>query len=110
MIAPRTIRRGKGKIEKPVSPIAPHPQSELKTPQIGAFDRDFERFCRERRKTIASYQELLEKWRAPVGPESVLPFRKSLIAAAIYQELSLLQNFSYHPCTKQHFMVVKSNG
>jgi hypothetical protein len=87
MIAPRTIRRGKGKIEKPVSPIAPHPQSELKTPQIGAFDRDFERFCRERRKTIASYQELLEKWRAPVGPESVLPFPKNLIAAAIYQEL-----------------------
>ena len=109
MIAPRTIRRGKGKIEKRVSPIVPHPQSELKTPQIRAFDRDFERRCRESRKTIASYQELLEKWRAPVGPESVLPFRKSLIAAAIYQELSLLQNFSYHPCTKQHFMVVKSN-
>jgi hypothetical protein len=87
MIAPRTIRPGKGKIEKPVSPIVPHPQSELKTPQIRAFDRDFERRCRERRKTISSYQELLEKWRAPVGPESVLPFPKNLIAAAIYQEL-----------------------
>jgi hypothetical protein len=70
-----------------VSPIAPHPQSELKTAQIRAVDRDFERRCRERRKTIASYQELLEKWRAPVGPESVLPFPKNLIAAAIYQEL-----------------------
>jgi len=54
--------------------MAPHPQSELKTPQTRAFDRDFERFFPERRKTIASYQELLEKWRAPVGPESVLNF------------------------------------
>ncbi|MGA3115813.1 MAG: hypothetical protein ABSF90_15435 [Syntrophobacteraceae bacterium] len=54
MIAPRTIRPGKGKIEKPVSPIAPHPQSELKTTQIRVFERDFERLCPERRKTIAS--------------------------------------------------------
>jgi hypothetical protein len=59
----------------------------LKALQIRAFDRGFERRCRERRKTIASYQKLLEKWRASVGPESVLPFSKSLIAAAIYQEL-----------------------
>jgi len=88
MIAPRTVRPGKRKIEKPASPIAPHSRSELKTPQIRAFDRDFERLCRERRKTIASYQELLEKWSAPVGPESVLPLPKNLIAAAIYQELS----------------------
>ncbi len=93
MIAPWTTRPAKGKIEKPVSPISPHPQSELKTPQSRAFDRDFERLCRERRKTIASYQELLEKWRAPVGPESVLPFPKNLIAAAIYQEL--LDNLTY---------------
>jgi hypothetical protein len=93
MIAPRAIRTGKGKMEKPVSPVLPHPQSELKTPQRRAFDRDFERLCRERRKTIASYQELLEKWRAPVGPESVLPFPKSLIAAAIYQEL--MDNLTY---------------
>jgi hypothetical protein len=67
--------------------MAPHPQFESKTAQSSAFDRDFERLCQERRKTIASYQELLEKWRASVGPESVLPFPKSLIAAAIYQEL-----------------------
>ncbi|MGA2400298.1 MAG: hypothetical protein ABSG91_01160 [Syntrophobacteraceae bacterium] len=89
MIAPWTVRPGKGsgKIEKPVSSIAPHPQSELKTSQSRAFDRDSERLCRERRKTVASYRELLEKWRAPVGPESVLPFPKRRIAAAIYREL-----------------------
>ena len=90
MVAPRTVRPVKGKIgkaRKAVSPIAPHPESELKTQKSRAFDRDFERLCRERRKTIASYQELLEKWRAPAGPESVLPFPKGLIAAAIYQQL-----------------------
>ncbi|MGA2403866.1 MAG: hypothetical protein ABSG91_19520 [Syntrophobacteraceae bacterium] len=59
----------------------------MKTTQSRAFDHDSERLCRERRKTIASYQELLEKWRAPAGPESVLPFPKGLIAAAIYQQL-----------------------
>jgi hypothetical protein len=93
MIEPRRIRTGKGKIGKPVSPMTPHPQSELKPTQSRAFDRDSERLCRERRKTIASYQELLKKWRAPVGPESALPFPKSLIAAAIYQEL--MDNPSY---------------
>jgi hypothetical protein len=87
MIAPRRIRTGKGKTAKPVPSMAPHPQFESKTPESSAFDRDFERLCREGRKIIVSYQELLEKWRAPVGPESVLPFPKSLIAAAIYQEL-----------------------
>jgi hypothetical protein len=90
MVAPRTVRPVKGKIgkaRKAVSPIAPHPESELKTQKSRAFDRDFERLCRERRKTIASYQEFLKKSRAPVAPESVLPFPKNLIAAAIYQEL-----------------------
>ena len=83
------IRPAKGseKREKPVSPMAPHPQSELHAPQSRAFDRNLERLCRERRKTIASYQKLLEKWRSPVGPESVLPLPKNLIAAAIYQEI-----------------------
>ncbi len=85
MIALQAIRPGK--TEKAPSPAAPHPQSELKTPQSRTYDRHFERLCRERRKIIVSYQELLEKWRTPVGPESVLPFPKNLIAAAIYQEL-----------------------
>jgi len=87
MIAPRTIRPEKGKIEKSVSPIAPRPQSELKTSHSRAFESDFKQRCRERQRTIVSYEELLEKWREPVGPESVLPFPKDLIAAAIYQEL-----------------------
>ena len=78
--------KGSEKREKPVSPMAPHPQSELHPPQSRAFDRNLERLCRERRKTIASYQKLLEKWRSPVGPESVLPLPKNLIAAAISQE------------------------
>ena len=85
MIAPCRIRPGK--MEKAESPIAPRPQSELKASQIRAFECDFERPCRERQRIIASYEELLEKWREPVGPESVLPFPKDLIAAAIYQEL-----------------------
>ena len=87
MVAPWTVRPVKEKTGKAVSPIASHPEPELKTRKSRAFDGDFERLCRERRKTIASYQEFLEKWRAPVAPESVLPFPKNLIAAAIYQEL-----------------------
>ena len=85
MIAPCTIRPGK--MEKAGSHIAPRPQSELKTSQSRAFHCDFKRLYRERQRTIASYEELLEKWREPVGPESALPFPKGLIAAAIYQEL-----------------------
>jgi len=104
-IEPRRIRTGKGKIEKPVSPMTPHPQSELKTTQSRAFERDPERLCRERRKTIASYQELLKKWRAPVGPESVLPFPKSLVAAAIYQEL--MDNPTYDRQTDLEFAYVQ---
>ena len=67
--------------------MALRPQSELNTPQSRVFDRNLERTCRESRKTIASYQKLLEKWRSPIGSESVLPLPKNLIAAAIYQEL-----------------------
>ena len=85
MIALCTIRPGK--LEKTESPIAPRPLSELKTSQSRAFECDFKRLCRKRQRTIASYEELLENWREPVGPESVLPFPKDLIAAVIYREL-----------------------
>jgi hypothetical protein len=85
MIAPCTIRPRK--MEKAESPIAPRPQSRLKTSQRRAFECDFKRPCRERQRTIASYEALLKKWREPVGPESVLLFPKDLIAAAISQEL-----------------------
>jgi hypothetical protein len=80
--------RKSGKERSPISAMAFPPTLVLKTQLSRRSGFDFERLSSQRcRKIIPAYQKLLGKWHAPVGPESLLPFPKDLIEAAIYREL-----------------------